>query len=318
MRADVHEGVEVVGFPSEFRAFPARDHHAIIERVHESRLGPAPSFRMPVFRTIAKAALVCSLSLTGRVAASQQPSDASKQCEPRKRAQYASEETHTNMYAALVPARDTADAPAMYLATLLQEVQTAFEAPDTIAKLSDGIMSVWLHADGRLTDPRSADTLLPGEVVGALTAAIDSVGRRGWAGPVIPPLREDSVHLLLIVHYEDQRTPMSLPLFQVTTPPAFFEFQVEKPAVAQHGNPTPDYPEHLRELYLEGEVLAQFVISQAGRPEMDTFRVLRSDHPDFTMAVRQVLPRMRFHPAVVDGCVVRQLVQQPFAFKLRR
>ena len=221
------------------------------------------------------------------------------------------------MYAVLVPARDSADASAMYLATLLQEVQTALVPPDTVDKLSDGVMSLWLHADGRLTDPRPADTLLPREVGAALTAAIDSVTRRGWLGPVLPPLRTDSVALLLMVHYPDQRTPLSVPLFRVTSPPAYFEFQVEKPALSQSGNPGPTYPESLRKLSLDGEVLAQFVVSQTGRAEMRTFRVLKATHAEFATSVRAVLPRMRFHPAELNGCPVRQIVQLPFAFKVR-
>jgi hypothetical protein len=220
------------------------------------------------------------------------------------------------MFATLVPAGDTANAPAIYLATLLQEVRHAFTPPDTIARLSDGVMGMWLHRNGRLTNPQIADTLLPVEVARALVLAMDSVSRAGGIGPVVPELRTDSVELRLVVHYAAQRTPLSVPLLRVALPPVYFEFQVEKPAIAMPGNPAPKYPPYLRENNISGDVLTEFVIDERGRPDMRTFKVLETSHGDFVLAIRQVLPRMRFHPAEIGGCKVKQLVQFPFAFRL--
>lgn len=203
----------------------------------------------------------------------------------------------------------------MYLATLLQQVQLVFTPPDTIAKLSDGVMSVWLHADGRLTHARAADTLLPSELLHPLIAAIDSVVRSGGIGPVFPQLRTDSVDLRLIVHYADQRTPLSLPFIRVAFPPVYFEFEVEKPAIAKPGNRGPAYPPLLRENGIDGDVLTQFVVDETGRPEMRTFKILRASHEDFVKAIRDVVPRMRFHPGELAGCPVRQVVQLPFSFR---
>jgi len=133
---------------------------------------------------------------------------------------------------------------------------------------------------------------------------------------VIPPLRSDSIELRLRVHYADERGPLSLPLMRVALPPAYFEFQVDKPALQKRGGPAPRYPRDLRESGVEGEVLVQFVVDQTGRAEMRTFKVLKSSHDEFTRAARAVLPLMSFSPAELDGCKVRQLVQLPFAFKL--
>lgn len=221
-----------------------------------------------------------------------------------------------DMFATLMPAGDSAGAPAMYLATLLQEVQFAFAPPDTIATLSDGAMRVWLHADGRLTSPQSADPVLSAELTRALTAAIDSVARSGGIGPVGLQLRSDSVELRLVVHYADRRTPFSVPFLRVTRPAAYFEFQVEKPALPRPRSPAPKYPTSLREQGIEGEVLAQFVVDRTGQADMGTFKILKASHQDFSRAVRDVVPRMRFYPAEIAGCSVRQVVQLPFGFKL--
>lgn len=82
--------------------------------------------------------------------------------------------------------------------------------------------------------------------------------------------------------------------------------------------PAPRYPERMRALGVEGRVLVQFVVDTTGRVELDGVRVLTSPHDDFTLAVRQVLPRLRFVPAEVRGGKVRMLAQMPFEFALDR
>lgn len=272
---------------------------------------------MPTLRSIAQAAVICVLSVNARLVLGQQSTDTTK-CVPRKGARHAVQPASTDMFATLVPAGDSADASAIYLATLLQQVRYAFTPPDTIATLSDGALRVWLHADGRLTSPRSADPPLSVELTRALTAAIDSVTSSGGIGPVGLQLRTDSIELRLVFHYADRRTPLSVPFFRVGHPPAYFEFQVDKPALQKPGSSAPTYPRHLRESDVRGEVLMQFVVDQDGQADMRTLRVLKSSHPDFTHAVRAFLPQMRFVPAELNGCKVRQIAQLPFAFKVHR
>ena len=98
----------------------------------------------------------------------------------------------------------------------------------------------------------------------------------------------------------------------------YFEFQVEKPAQAASGNPSPRYPEVLKSSGVEGKVMAQFVVMETGRADMDQFKILSSDNELFSNAVRDVVPRMRFLPAEIGGHKVRQLVQLPFEFKINR
>jgi TonB family protein len=267
---------------------------------------------MTIRRTIPQAVAICILSLTASLAVAQE----SKSCVPKDGAPDSSHRRSIEMLGTLVPAGETADVPAMYLATLLQEIQLVFNAPDTLAELSSGQMSMWLHSDGRLTNPVPADTTLSRDLARPLAIAIDSASRLGGIGPVFPKLGADSVPLRLVIHYADRRTPLSISLLRFASSPAYFEFQVEKPALPKRGNPAPKYPAGLRQSGVEGEVLAQFIVSREGRAEMRSFRVLKSAHEDFVIAVREVLPRLRFSPAEVHGCPVRQLVQLPFAFKL--
>ncbi len=98
----------------------------------------------------------------------------------------------------------------------------------------------------------------------------------------------------------------------------YFEFQVEKPVAQIPGTGSPRYPDALRSSGVEGEVQAQFVVTEDGRAETATFKVLKATNDLFAAAVRSALPNMRFYAAEVGGRKVKQLVQQSFQFKLDR
>jgi len=97
----------------------------------------------------------------------------------------------------------------------------------------------------------------------------------------------------------------------------YMEFQVEKP-VEKIGGDSPEYPSALRESGVEGQVLAQFVVNESGRAEMGTLKILNSSNPQFTAAVKNALPRMKFSAAQIGGKKVQQLVQMPFQFHLSK
>ena len=82
------------------------------------------------------------------------------------------------------------------------------------------------------------------------------------------------------------------------------------------GGPTPRYPEALREAGIEGEVTLEFVVDTAGRVEDGSIRVLSSAADAFVVSVRDALAGTRYHPALVAGQRVRQLVRQGFVFSL--
>jgi protein TonB len=98
----------------------------------------------------------------------------------------------------------------------------------------------------------------------------------------------------------------------------YFEFQVEKPAEMLQDSPKPKYPSVLESSGIAGEVQAQFVVASSGKADMDTFKVLKSTNELFTQAVKNVLPRMKFSPAMIGGKPVNQLVQQSFQFAVPR
>jgi TonB family protein len=93
----------------------------------------------------------------------------------------------------------------------------------------------------------------------------------------------------------------------------FFEYQVERPATVRVGA-KPRYPAALKSSGVSGEVWAQFVVDEAGSVDIPTLKILKSPAPDFTAAVKEILPTWRFDPAIRQGRRVKQLVEQSFVF----
>jgi TonB family protein len=99
---------------------------------------------------------------------------------------------------------------------------------------------------------------------------------------------------------------------------AYAESEVETSVVAIAGTIRPEYPVALRSRGIEGQVVAEFVVSEAGRAATETLRIISSTNDAFAEAVRRALPRMQFRPARLDGRGVPQLVRQMFVFRLDR
>jgi hypothetical protein len=102
-----------------------------------------------------------------------------------------------------------------------------------------------------------------------------------------------------------------------------------KPALTIR-EPRVRYPAEPLNGRVEGNLILQFVVDTAGRAVMSTVRdVWPSKRPrltgdlaryyeEFAAAAVEAIRDARFEPARIGGCPTRQLVQLPFAFKLRR
>lgn len=93
-----------------------------------------------------------------------------------------------------------------------------------------------------------------------------------------------------------------------------YEYQVERPVRQAPNSPQPVYPAALKRRGIEAEVQAQFVVDTLGVAELQTLRIIKSPDDQFSTAVRDALPRMRYVPAEVGGRKVKQLVTQRFMF----
>ena len=172
----------------------------------------------------------------------------------------------------------------------------------------------------------------PGSPVARLAAEPGAAARGGRAGRVARGVALVVVGGIagLVAGRKSAPAPgptivMERPAASMPTPPAapgadqrsYFEFQVEKPVVPAN-QVAPVYPPELQARGVSGQVIAQFVVDEAGRVDLATFKVIESTHALFASAVEAALPRMRFEPAQLGGRAVRQLVQQPFVFNIGR
>ena len=92
--------------------------------------------------------------------------------------------------------------------------------------------------------------------------------------------------------------------------------EVDSAASRYEWSAAPAFPPAMLAQRQNGFVNAEWVVDESGIADTTTLRILESTHPEFTKAVRDALPFMRFRPARIGRRVVRQLVQQPFYFQV--
>jgi TonB family protein len=78
----------------------------------------------------------------------------------------------------------------------------------------------------------------------------------------------------------------------------------------------PAYPDSLFRERVTGQVFVEFVVDTSGLVVLESVSPISTSHSLFTDAVRRALRDARFHPAVLAGRRVRQLVQLPVKFEM--
>ncbi|MGQ0765333.1 MAG: TonB family protein [Gemmatimonadota bacterium] len=156
--------------------------------------------------------------------------------------------------------------------------------------------------------------LVPTNVVPVNVEAVDLTRIPTGIPPISSMIGSIPVDSFAVASLVDSSPGTVAPLGNET----WLESTVEKPVTALGGNLSPIYPRSLAAAGVEGVVHAQFVVDTTGRVEMGTVRFVGEPNQLFARAVTDALRRMRFVPAEVGKSRVRQLVEQPFAFAIRR
>lgn len=94
--------------------------------------------------------------------------------------------------------------------------------------------------------------------------------------------------------------------------------EVDSAAIRDPQSAAPAYPLALLKQGIQGSVYTQYVVDTSGFADTTSLRILKATHPDFTTAVREALPYMRFSPARLGTRKVRQLVEQEFTFRIEQ
>ncbi|MGH7662695.1 MAG: TonB family protein [Gemmatimonadaceae bacterium] len=89
---------------------------------------------------------------------------------------------------------------------------------------------------------------------------------------------------------------------------------VPAPAVAECAVPL--YPDHLRIIGIEGDVIVAFRVDSAGMPDTTTIEVVETVDVMFTDAVLASIPHIAFEPARRAGRPTSVWVKMPFSFEL--
>ena len=95
----------------------------------------------------------------------------------------------------------------------------------------------------------------------------------------------------------------SVPLFQATR----VEWDVRA---------APKYPDELRNRGREGEAMVRFVVDETGRVAKGSHRFLKLSEVPFGQSIIDAFPRMKFKPALIGSCPIKQIVEESFLFKL--
>jgi outer membrane biosynthesis protein TonB len=66
---------------------------------------------------------------------------------------------------------------------------------------------------------------------------------------------------------------------------------------------------------VEGSVTLKFVIDESGKIVPGAYRLAHVSRLEFGREVLAIVPRLRYEPARIGNCRVKQLAEQKFEFK---
>jgi TonB family protein len=98
---------------------------------------------------------------------------------------------------------------------------------------------------------------------------------------------------------------------------AYSVLDVDSAAVRDPDSAAPSYPALMMLKGIEGHATMRFVIDSTGIIDLASVTLLEASHAEFVQAVREAMPKMRFHPAKMGLQAVRQLAEQLFKFELK-
>ena len=148
------------------------------------------------------------------------------------------------------------------------------------------------------------------------TVALDIAPPETMLPPLEQPRLTDS--LWADVAGPSLRAPVTAPHANGGTADSlpYIASNVDRIAAADGANPKPAYPSDMLYRMIEAQFAVQFVVDTTGRVDTTTIQIPPSVDRRFAKSVLDVLVRWRFYPAELRGRRVRQLLEQPFEFRI--
>ena len=160
------------------------------------------------------------------------------------------------------------------------------------------------HADGTISDMKVVESSQNDYFDREATHALQEAARSGAFAPLPPGVNADSLPLELSFGR------------RAGGDDSYFDRRTMCPAWPKTKNPSPDYPRELREHGVRGIVRARFMVSMDGKIEPNSFVVLQATDQRFVRSVQDILPKLEYQPAEIQGRKVEQLTEQLFTFGL--
>lgn len=153
----------------------------------------------------------------------------------------------------------------------------------------------------------------------AIASAIYKADSTGLFPPIAEATNDSELKVFIDFDMTDVVSPGIIadnryPLFRATVP----VYPATQQATPLETNPVPAYPERFRSQLVEGDVLLKFVVDSAGKIAADSYRFTEVSEEEFGQAVLRILPALRYQPARIGNCPVKQLLWQSFGFKPAR
>ncbi|HEX6250969.1 MAG TPA: energy transducer TonB [Gemmatimonadaceae bacterium] len=138
------------------------------------------------------------------------------------------------------------------------------------------------------------------------------------SGPDQAPARQESPAPSRVPEPGERGDQSGPPSPTQSDEPVFTVIEVDEEAARMANSAAPAYPPSLLSEGVEGTVLVRYVVEPSGLADSSSLEILSATRREFADAVRAAIPHMRFTPARIDERPVRQLVEQPFSFRIRR
>lgn len=190
--------------------------------------------------------------------------------------------------------------------------------PNAVVQLAPNVVSgvaATLVADGRILRAAVEDSSLWTDADVTLLSALQGHVPSTAFAAAARTLTKDSIEIRVQTSVQAGPDPYGA---QVELQTLLLPLFVGTPVTIHRDNQShPVYPEEMRHKGIGGSVFLSFYVSATGQAEEETLKLLTATDSRFVESVRHAITGILFVPATVNGCAVRQSVQQRFAFSLR-